>query len=408
MKRIKGWREVTVGALTIALTGYLACVDERDVDPDIDTLRDSLALDPRWIAGLPDDERGRMESRFEAEVEAQAQAGAWSALEDDVVVTSPMPPRESISRLDDARAANDEEPLLIAIHTRGEDGRPSGVACDLTEDDLEPTVTDRQFDAWIIEDGFDRELAMGESEREALEARLPLLAQWLKRCADGDAFETRQLTFRRAAGAPALVSFWPQAKRVYVNPVLLLLWSPPPPLRTMGQGLTSWPLSACVSELLDHCERSANAPDGVSCDDARVRPSAWCVGLLSRTEGQSLRTCVRQRSGYDPDCELPAGDDPLFLYDEFVDNQGCLAALDACMARDEPEYRPGEPVPHDHHYEDDSSTVSDCAAECFTELGPECASAACDGCGDSGSSGGGCEGDSLGGAACSGCEGDTF
>ena len=112
---------------------------------------------------------------------------------------------------------------------------------------------------------------------------------------------------------------------------------------------------------------------------------------------------MRQRSGFDPDCELPAGDTSLWDYDLFVGRPGCLDALDACMDRPDTRFTPDPPAERDDY--DDGSTAGDCAGDCLSGLGPDCAEIVCEGCADADASG--CDGGDAG-SACSGCEGDTF
>ena len=328
----------------------------------------------------------------------QAADAAWAELPPEI--DTRLTPRETISRIDDRRSVDELEPLLVGWHVRTQTAEAT--ACPLAAADLEPAASaDGWTDRWLIEAAFDRPLAHGATEDEALRARFPILARWLRRCHEDAGVDAGALTIRRAPGAPALVSYWPQAGRVYVNPVMLLLWNPPPPLRTVGQGLRAWPLSACVRELVDHCSAHSLAPDGTPCAAAIERPEQWCVAALADAEGASLRSCVRQRSGFDPECELPTNA-PLWAYDDFIDAPACLAALDACMERPDTRFTP-DPPPDDDY--DDVAPAGECAADCLSELGPDCAEVVCDGCADSDSSG--CDGDGAG-SACDGCEGDTY
>lgn len=456
-----------IGALiTILAIGHGACVEDQSVDPETWTLRDTLGLSPEWFTDMPDAERRSLERRLTDTAVLQSQDDLLVDLLDDADPPTPVPddtfesPRRALSELDARLDVMAQQPLLIQ-RTRYSADTPEARACTLDHADFTEPLQEDEIaqarditDGWHLDDAFERPLnpdnPQGETELDALDARLPAILRWITRCAPlpepsdaqpddhalSDEAPPAALHIQRAQGAPALISYWPQGPRLYINPALLALWpeltADPSPrqgaLRTLAQTLEQNAFSACMTETIAYCEQCDTPEEaadnnclqslmaGYVVDNCQALASVqdgfarYCLNKVLLSQGPSLRQCLAVIAAEDPSCD-PANAvftaDSLDVHASFVDNPACLDALDACL----PALTQGSPKPEDDvtppparpenlspGLPDDDDDTACVNSGCELSLG------IAEACGESSDDSGGCEGDSGGGG---GCEGDT-
>ncbi len=453
----RSWRTALgLGALILTLAAsYGACVEDKDVDTQTWELRDMLGLGPAWFESMDDKERQALEKRLRDEAITQAEDGAWIDLLDDALDPAPLPeaalnsPRRALSELDVRLEAQQRAPLLIgwAAYERSAQGSPVARACPLALDDFDTDDTPIDREDWLLDDAFERPLdakdPQGPQEIDALERRLGLLRKWVNACAQAVGHAPgAKIDVRRARSIPALVSYWPDGPRLYVNPALLKLWGhlDPAPVRS-GWSTVSQPLGfdaydRCLLETPAYCARcmSPQQAQTSQCSDDLMGDNAsqacmvltetplgferYCLNQLIRERNFQLSQCIAQVTDNAPDCalETPVNrvEELINIHATFLNNTGCLQALDLCLPelqnnppREDdpdgqlpppPQDRDPEPLPEDDYDDDDCSGEGCSAGLELLCAGAELASA-CEG-----DDGGGCEGDSGGS---SGCEGDT-
>ncbi len=452
----------SLGAALLALgLGYGACVEDKGVDAQTMATRDLLGLGPSWFIDMPKSRRDDLQADLEALAVEQAAEGAAIDLFDDADGPPPeaATPRRALSALDERLDTMDRPPILLqwAAYADPSDLRtPTAAACPITAEDFKPAAEDGQSAlSWDLHEDFERPIdpaaPAGRTELDALKDRLPLIERWVVRCAEaaGEALAPEGALARieivRAKGAPALMSFWPQGRRVYLNPAVLALWTPEvapdptPRLRAQAQTREGNPYDLCLDDTLNYCtacdtpvevERNACPsplfPEGDALSDCQAVTGVpdgiarFCINQALFDFGDGLRQCILGRTGFDEACTLgdPATSAAELIerFATFTESPDCITALRACVdpgdPEPEPEFNPPinepefNPEPSDFPDDDD-----DCADDCASggcDLGLEilCAGLTdCDDSDSSGDSGGGCEGD--GGDSGGGCEGDS-
>lgn len=448
-----------LSAVALALAvGHGACVEDREVDPQTWEVRDMLGLGPAWFQGMPDQERAALEERLKTlaadQGKAQDRVDLHEELElpEDTAGPNPQPgPRRALSALDARLEMMERQPLLIQWTIFDDADVAQAQACPIPAEAMEADPEAGSFArGWVLDEDFERPLDLtqpeGRTELEALRARLPLIEGWVERCAGDvgaqvapEGVATR-LEVRRAKGAPTLLSYWPQAHRLYVNPALLMLWEPaqePPqaPLFTRtvtGAQQAVNPYDACLADVPAYCERcdEPTEAEGGTCTDSLLEGSVvdncqalaglevgfrrFCINDALFEFGDSLRQCVFLRTSGKESCTLG---EPVTTIEElssafqtFAEDPQCVTALRICV---EPVDAPDDdftptPDPDRPRSNFDDDEPNPCAeALCDTGLQILCIGleSGCEDCdsGDSSSDGGGCEGGGDGG----GCEGDS-
>lgn len=380
-------------ALCAVLVAHHACGDQAP-QSDVDTwaLRDLLGLSPSWLRPAPPEARAILQERLSDALLEQSDARPVLRAPDlhasasfDLTVTA----------LDDLRAADDRDPLLVVWLGADAHDVPTARACPLQPDDLDPGPLRADWArAWAIDAAFEATaLPSGGTEADALRARLPTLERWLTRClaVTPDHAAPHKLAARyritRATSAPFLVAWSPQTQRVAINPLLLALWDtsdartpswhlglrdahaqrPPNTLRTTTAALDESDVDACFEEVSAYCsvcdtQDKVNANSG-NCDDALFNTgeiwencSALDSGIASgfyrfclnritfevQGSGFNIATCMRELSGdreptLDVECDVEVATSADELDSRFIGfietstSAACLEAFNTCV-----------------------------------------------------------------------------
>ncbi len=447
---------LSFGLLVLAGLGIAACTETPQEDPETWTLRDTLGLHPTWVDAWGHEQQQDLLKRVQTAVLLQSENGDWTELPPDEAAALPVEisPRRLLTQLDRTREARDEDPLLVHWNVREQEG-PIARSCALLPQDLETSIVPNPMalpQGWSLDEEFDRlllpESQHQETEQERLLARLATLQQWLARCAEDAGTELvpelATLEIRRAPGAPALVSYWPQAKRIYLNPLWLLLWpgadaSPPSPVQTQTQNLgEALTFEGCVEEIAGYCamcnttarvetnrceEKLFSEEVDEDCQELQELTRGeelYCLDALLKSRGDSLRICVLNQTFGECDLGEPVTSvGELLGLQNFLRDSTCMEFFHVCLEDNPPDREtPFEPTPPPEttlppppSNDDEESGFGTACAEVLCEGASVCAesdSSGCDGLGDVLGACEGCEGDTFsgGGSACSGCEGD--
>ena len=378
--RRAGWALLTA-SLLLGLAH--ACADSVEVDTRAWPERDLLGLEPSWVTPLPEADRAELRQRLTARALAQADDSAWAH--------APNHPagdhiQRDTRRLDAERAEADQAPLVIAWATHDPDG-PGAWSCPIEPEDLAalPPEGDGWSAGWALDDAFQRPIAGARTEHDALRARLPWIERWITRCAEayGEPLGVAaRLSVVRAQGAPLLVSYWPQHRRVLVNPLLLWLWHevdmprpawqvaiPRPELRTAQNPLGLADLDECVAELNSYCDTCgsegqvsrARREDRDACEDTLLdEGTVWenCQALdytiaygfmrlclnrqvVAAQSGVNFYSCPNPTTSEQRNLAYACGINPVTTLDELGNNyrgfvdpataQDCVAGFESCL-----------------------------------------------------------------------------
>jgi len=374
VRRAGSWAVVAlVGAVVVRL---VACGPSSDltVTPDAATwpLRDLLAVDESrqdWDAEGRETLRARAldasssdEGRDvdpAAPFEARGQDAAW-----------PTDPLGSIARLDLGRLQSDRDARMFGVYGQGPDGAWS-VACPMEPDELIDEAGQARLlpsseaswpEGWRPSEAWESE---HPEEIGGLTGLVPALTRWAERCGDAHAGELQAAAgfevVQREAQAPYLLAYWPQRRKLYVNPALIALFSASDigseELRRRGQGLATSSVASCVSEmsaLCDSCDTQAEANANPQCqqlfpqstifsDCTTLRDQVlngfelYCIYRIYQTR-PSVEACVQTSVGSSCDRQsIPVGSVSALVtaYDAYADpNLGGICRQEVASCAD--------------------------------------------------------------------------